>query len=204
MTCEQYQELVYQQADGLLGPEQAAYLEAHLAACASCGRLARELAAINAALSEMPREEPPPALARAVSARVLATSRRQPSRPAVPLWPRLTPAAVAFATVLACFAWLWLLGADARATVTILPGSPVQALHAAQSAYWEALHAPEAISRNGATWWAEATSSLREVTAAASHRLPRELLYSALILLMLANGLLYVRRPAEARLAESW
>lgn len=203
MSCERFEELVYRQSEDLLDHQESATLEAHLGQCASCARLACELAAIGAALDDMPREAPPVALARVVAARVRAAASRQPAQ-AAPLWLRLAPAALALAVVLAGLGYVWLIGADGRAALAILPDSPGEAVRTAHLAYQEAVGAPQAISHRSAAWWAQTRRSFGQFTVVASQQSPPGLLYCVLGLLVLANGLLYVRRPQHALLTESW
>lgn len=204
MSCRKFEKLMQERAEGELAPDEARALQAHVNECPACARTARELDAITTALGRIPSEEPPPALARAVAARVRAAARRQPSPPAPQWWPRPAPAALALATALIALAWLWLAGADAGSALALLPDSPTEALRAGEQAYQGALHAPAAISRTGATWWAQATYSLRDMARAAARQWPPGLLYGALGLLVLANGVLYLRRPVALRATEGW
>jgi anti-sigma factor RsiW len=60
--CERIEELLASYADGELGPEEKALVEAHLAACPECAALAACLRSADAAFAAFPEIEPSPTL----------------------------------------------------------------------------------------------------------------------------------------------
>lgn len=81
MTCSQVEEAVTEYALGLLPPEEARSVEAHLANCPACRREAAEIQRIGDELLELiPDAEPPVGFDRRVLAAVTPQrSRRRPS-----------------------------------------------------------------------------------------------------------------------------
>lgn len=60
MTCETIREAIHDAFDDDRGDELAGDVRAHLASCAACRELADDLAALQVALRELPREPLPP------------------------------------------------------------------------------------------------------------------------------------------------
>ena len=58
MNCEEYEILLSARLDGALTPEETARLEAHLAQCPQCRRLAQELETLQAQTAALTQEVP--------------------------------------------------------------------------------------------------------------------------------------------------
>ena len=58
MNCEQALEAISARLDGALGEEENRELEAHLASCASCRALLKELTELEEGLETLPVEAP--------------------------------------------------------------------------------------------------------------------------------------------------
>ena len=74
--CRDTQLYLSLKLDGMLEPEEARALEAHLAQCPRCRALERELSAIHTALPELEEYEAPEGFARSVMERVEALERK--------------------------------------------------------------------------------------------------------------------------------
>ena len=70
MSCEQYESLIGDLVDGTLDGAPRHQLEAHLATCAACTRLAEELLVVRRAARGLPRIERPPTAWARVSAAI--------------------------------------------------------------------------------------------------------------------------------------
>jgi hypothetical protein len=62
MDCRQVQPKMADHSVGLLRPREAEHMEAHLAACADCGREWREMQSVMGLVERLGSREPPPHL----------------------------------------------------------------------------------------------------------------------------------------------
>ena len=90
MSCERYESLIGDLVDGTLDGAPRHELEAHLATCATCTRLAEELLVVRRAARGLPPMELPPTAWARVSAAVEAerAAHPTPKRPPRPGSPR--------------------------------------------------------------------------------------------------------------------
>lgn len=86
MRCEEFQELMQREVDGLLSSADAARLEAHLASCAFCRRELELLRGVDAALREESLVEAPSGLVPATMALIAEREARRRMTERVVLW----------------------------------------------------------------------------------------------------------------------
>ena len=79
-NCEEYELLISARLDGALSPEESARLEAHLAGCPQCRRLAAELGGLKTLWDELPLVQPPADL----NSRIMEAVRRDNVVPLIP------------------------------------------------------------------------------------------------------------------------
>lgn len=99
-ACEYYQQLMSQSLDGALSPREQQTLEGHLAQCAQCRSLYRQLQQIHSALSEWEEQPVPDGFTQGVMARVRALEQQPAPANVIPLHRR--PAFRALGSLAAC------------------------------------------------------------------------------------------------------
>jgi predicted anti-sigma-YlaC factor YlaD len=123
MNCHTYETAIGDYVDGVIDPDAANSLDAHLAACAECRALADDLRAIRAAARRLERHEPPARAWQRIATAVEDDRRRRSVG-----WRSWRPIAAAAAVLLTLTgAWLVLDTAEPPASAPIAQ-SPAQPL----------------------------------------------------------------------------
>lgn len=135
MNCEQALEAISARLDGVLSEEENRELEAHLASCASCRALLRELTELEDGLKELPVEAPEtlvPSVMRTIRAEKAAQAspsekKNQRRRPHITAW--LIAAAAALALLLGAAGVIDLPGFGEKKRASVSVGQAFSGTH---------------------------------------------------------------------------